>query len=672
MQVVSRVSRVSGGRGRTGDPGRPGVAWRQWGLWIPAGVLLLGLAGCDGCAAKVGPGVGASCTTSGDCMRGLICQDGLCIALPDAGATGPCAGDMDGDGYGDGCARGPDCDDADPTQTGVEVCDGVDNDCDGVADEDVLSACGDCDMSCRADDSGAGTDSPFDTDVDDSEGVAVDDEGALVLDSRSVDTHFIWIANTGQGTVSKVDTRTFVEVGRYVTGPAGVGNDPSRTSVNSIGDVYVGNRGGRTVTKISALGADCLDTNGDGVVTTSTGPDDILAWGMDDCVLWSTSLPDGGVIRAVAAQDVEGPDFTLIPYVWIGGWDGIVWKLDGETGAALLRTPSPSNNYGFALDGSGNLWISGRSTLALGRIDTTRCVDDASCAGAICDDSGDTCVKQRISYPAGVNPYGITVDYRGRVWSANHGSNSVARFDPSAPAGSRWTVQNIGMNCHGIAADGMGYVYAACWDRGIARLLGDDPSMFTFIAGTAGFSCKGMAVDFDGKVWSINRSHNSAIVVEPGPGLMDAVVTTGVADRIVSPYTYSDMTGQQLRLATNPRGYYRRVFEGCTDGTPTTGVVWRELRWDAEMPPGTQLLWRVRTAATRADLETADWVVVAEVPPAVSPADVEAALAGAGITSQAFLEVEVVLMSMRSSTSEIITPRVFSFESTHQCPPTIG
>jgi hypothetical protein len=150
------------------------------------------------------------------------------------------------------------------------------------------------------------------------------------------------------------------------------------------------------------------------------------------------------------------------------------------------------------------------------------------------------------------------------------------------------------------------------------------------------------------------------------------MVTTNVADRIVGPYTYSDMTGQQLRLATNPRGYYRRTFEGCPEGT-SDGTDWAELRWTADVPPGTRLVFRARTAATREGLEAAAWVLVAEVPPAASPADLRAALSGAGVTPERYLEIEVQLHSERPSTpSEIITPRVFSIETTHICPPTIG
>jgi len=657
----------------TSVPLHGGDAGTRWGPSAPLLVAALVLAGCD-CSGSVGSdttGSGTPCSTSAECPVGELCIDGRC-GHPGGGET--CDGDVDGDGYGEGCRLGPDCDEGDPSQTGTEICDGWDNDCDGVADNGVLSECGNCDTTCLADGAGAGSDTPWDPDTDESEGVGVDGDGALILDSRRVDTHFIWIANTSDGTVSKVDTRTYVEVGRYVTGPDGGGNDPSRTSVNSVGDVYVGNRQGRTVTKISALGADCPDANGDGMVTTSTGPTDVLAWGMDDCVLWNTSLPDGGIIRAVAAQDVEGLDFTLSHYVWIGGWDSIVWKLDGDDGSILVRTPSPTHNYGFALDGNGNLWISGRSSDALGRIDTTRCVDDASCAEAICGDdaAGDACVKQAIPIPGG-NPYGITVDFNQRVWTANYGSATVTRYDFANPdRASRWVSTSVGMNCHGIAADGSGWVWAACDSNGVHRLSADDPTgMHMVVTGTAGTYNKGMAVDFDGKIWSINLSEGNATVIVPGAALTDAAVTTGVADTGFSRYTYSDMTGQQLRLATNPRGYYRRVFEGCADSSGTMGTTWGELRWEADAPPGTRVLWRVRTAPTRADLAAAEWVLVAEVPPAASPADIDAALSAAGVAPQRYLEVEVQLHSMRESTTEVITPRVFSVEVTHTCPPTL-
>ncbi|MEZ4461173.1 MAG: hypothetical protein R3E66_15920 [bacterium] len=162
----------------------------------------------------------------------------------------------------------------------------------------AVSACGNCDPTCVKTGSG-GSGDPFiltgdPNDNQTSQGVVLDPQGAVTLDVKRVESQFIWIANTGEGTVSKIDTRTYQEVARYITGPAGAGNDPSRTSVNTFGDVFVGNRAGQSLTKISSLGEDCPDTNGDGTITTSTGAADVKPWGQDDCVLWNTSLPNRG------------------------------------------------------------------------------------------------------------------------------------------------------------------------------------------------------------------------------------------------------------------------------------------------------------------------------------------------------------------------------------------
>jgi len=607
-----------------------------------------------------------ACTTGDMCASG-VCLDGRCAAV-EVGCV-----DMDNDGYGVGCTRGVDCDDTVRTQTGTEICDGNDNDCDGEVDEEVVSACGDCDPSCMSAGIGVGTGTSFmpdGTTGDTAEGVGLDPDGALVLDSRAINTHVIWIANTGEGTVSKVDTDTFVELARYITGPDGGGNDPSRTTVNSLGDVYVANRSGRSVSKISVLGAECVDRNGDGIVNTSTGATDVKAWGTDECLLWNTPLLGADLIRAAAAQDIAGPDGEVIPYVWIGGWNGLLWKLDGTTGAQILETQSPTTNYGFALDGVGNLWVSGlTASQGLGRVDTLRCIDAASCSAAACAGEGpgfDDCVKQVIATPSGT--YGITVDFTQRVWLAGYqGGDLIQRYTPSAAPGARFATASPGFITGGIAADAIGWVWVAGYGNGVVRVNAETLEI-QIVAGTPGPTAKGMAIDQTGKIWAINQGgSDDATVITPGATIGDATIALGISPGGAMRYTYSDMTGQQLRLATNPFGYYRHVFEGCDETMAATQ--WRDLAWVAETPPGTTLRFRVRTAATRAGLEAATWVIAATVPPDMSPADVRAELMAAGIAPLRFLELEVRLESERTSGTAVITPRVSSMDVAHVCIP---
>ena len=103
----------------------------------------------------------------------------------------------------------------------------------------------------------------------------------------------IWIANTPEGTVSKIDTATGTELGRYYTGPTDGDDDPSRTSVNLEGDAAVSNRGGGIV-KFASADARCIDRNANGMIETSTGAGNVLPFGDDECMLWHKPTPVDG------------------------------------------------------------------------------------------------------------------------------------------------------------------------------------------------------------------------------------------------------------------------------------------------------------------------------------------------------------------------------------------
>lgn len=566
--------------------------------------------------------------------------------------------------------------------------------------ETLAAAEEDCGAGCEAEIVGQGG-AAFDPGNADSNGVGLDPKGALVLQGAGgTGSKYIWIANTAEHTISKINVESYAEEGRYLldSGEPGASNgnygmDPSRTSVSLQGDAFVGSRMGSALTRISSLGKDCPDTNGDGIVTTSGGATDILPWGQDDCVLWQTKL--SGMIRGVAAQDIGGdtmieqrpdgpPKITTTASqhsVWVGNTESELWKIDAATGEILIKMTSPTLVYGLALDGSGMLYTTaGGMGADFGWVDTTRCVDAASCGVARCDfvctptscpDTCDGAVLARADLmlqPA--YTYGITVDCKQRVWLGGY-VGLVHRYDPTEAPNARLAAVPESQNVHGIGADRDGWVWGA---RGgeLLRIQGDTLATAKLTVGGA----KGIGIDANGKVWAVGQAQE-AYVVDPGADINSASVVHTVGG-LVNPYTYSDMTGEQLRLGTREPGYYRQRFEGCpaTDQTPTE---WLDLTYDADLPTGTWIVFRARTADSEQELAGASWVDIAAAPGRDSP--IEIAPFFQGMDPGRLVEVEVELLTQASPDpivdrcSEAIaddtTPRVKSFGLSHRCQDTI-
>lgn len=160
---------------------------------------------------------------------------------------------------------------------------------------------------------------------------------------------FIWIPNSGEGTMSKLDVRTGKELGRYRTGPEDLGGklSPSRTTVDREGNAWVANRAfglQGSVVKVGLLEANqCMDRNGNGIIETSKDlngngridPAELLPWppgapiGMDECILLSVNVGRVDDIPRAVAIDKNNN-------VWIGLFNGHRYlKLDNFTGAIL-------------------------------------------------------------------------------------------------------------------------------------------------------------------------------------------------------------------------------------------------------------------------------------------------------------------------------------------------
>ena len=464
-----------------------------------------------------------------------------------------------------------------------------------------------------------------------SSGVQLDMNGDLVLDPAEAAAifSFIWISNSPDGTVSKINTETMIEVARYRTGPGG--DDPSRTTVGIDGDVVVANRGGSSAVRIHSHIRSCPDVNGNGIIETSTGPADVLPWGADECVLWFHAFPGGSLARAAAYDFAIDPDGAITSTVWIGLFNAEkIVRLSAETGDVLAEVDIPGHcPYGIAYDGEDEVFAYDACGGRLLRMNTT------------------TLAWTSQPIPGGC-AYGITVGPDGRVWTS--GGGCVSRFDQAT---NTFQSVSVGSSNRGIAVDGAGSTWVADTNFGVHRL--DAVTMAVLSSTPLGTGDNvGMAVDFHGQIWAVSRGSSIAVRIDPAT-LATVTVATGS-----NPYTYSDMTGYQLQNAAPPLGTFVALVEACGNETH-----WFTLAWEATTNPGTFVRFRARAGNSIDEIEAKPWAFIAQQPDALSPADLMTALeaTGAGNSFGAFLQIEVVL----GSGSADLTPYLHSLVVNGSC-----
>jgi streptogramin lyase len=470
----------------------------------------------------------------------------------------------------------------------VEVCNSKDDDCDGDIDEGVKSTCGNCDLTCNQQTIGGLN--PWNLNSENSTGLGLDPQGNVTLDVSKIalNLKFIWIANSPQNTVSKVDCKTITEVGRY-----NVCVDPSRTSVDLEGNVWVACRGDGQIAKIIADKSKCIDKNGNGIIETSTNSNPI---GNDECIKFIVQ-PNKGTYARGAAVDKDNN-------VWIGFWyTKALVRLNQNSGAIMSDIDLGCEPYGLVIDQKGIIWGQGAGCNSLIMVDPI--------TGIVTKSN----TLPSLSYPAGA--YGLNVDKYGRIWVAS--GNSASVYDPKT---LQWKVVNMQWGGgRGVASSNDGYVYVAVdGSGGAVKINGnmEPPQVEGFISSSG--NPVGVALDYDGFVWVVNQGGSSAAKLDPKTMTKVGLVSVGS-----SPYTYSDMTGYTLNYFTAPKGQYSTVFFGGITSNPVTTnqpkQVWQSISAEADLPAGTALRFRLRAGNTKVELESAKWSEPIDFPPEVFPYD---------------------------------------------------
>ena len=399
----------------------------------------------------------------------------------------------------------------------------------------------------------------------------------LQLSEEHVVLPFIWVANSGESTVSKIDTDTGNELGRYRTGPlTGFGENPSRTTVDTNGDLWVGNRDSDTAVKIALHPT---DRNGDGIISTSVDsngngiidPGEVLSWGDDEAVLLRIDPVDTGP-RALAVDAYNN--------VWIGGYGSNMGYYNGQTGVLLKTIFTGLYNYGALVDGNGTLWISARAD-GLIRIDNPN-------AGTSVNPTGTHTITV---IPTGDGwVYGISIDSAGYIYTSGWSYNRLRKCDPST---SSW-VYSVGITGgnlgRGVTVGLDGDIWMAhSGSNAVTRH--DDSNGDLKATVSVGVTPTGVATDTAGKIWVTNYGSNDVMRIDPATNTVDFTQSNHP-----NPYNYSDMTGIISQNITTKTGIWTVDFDSETSGTP-----WGAISWSSSEPTGTSVTVRARSSANKVD-----------------------------------------------------------------------
>jgi len=404
---------------------------------------------------------------------------------------------------------------------------------------------------------------------------AVSDQ--LQLRDEAAPGNFIWVAVSSKGTIVKINTRTGKVEGEYKTAPDGQPRDPSRTTVDLQGAVWVANRAGNSIVQIGSVESGLwIDKNGNGQPDTSIGLGDIRGWSNV-----SGSDTDGGILTAedeciiryvrVSASGTRHLSVDPRNNIWVSGVSGAAARtfdlVDGRTGLILRREgPVGYGAYGGLIDRSDVLWSATAGSLL--RWETRLPLSGPN------GESWSTLAGSG-------NLYGLALGPDGYVWCSTAGAGLVHKYAPSGVL-----VASYGQGhsqAQGLVVDHRGHVWIA---HGLsASTVGHLRSDGTFLGNvTVGSGPTGVAVDADGKIWATNHNAGTVSRIDPdsGPVGSDGVTPIGTVDYTTAylggtVYNYSDMTGNNLS-APPLAGVWTVIYDSEKPATH-----WGSINWHAQI-----------------------------------------------------------------------------------------
>jgi hypothetical protein len=428
------------------------------------------------------------------------------------------------------------------------------------------------------------------------------DQLQITVDGISAPKPYMFVAQTNEGWVLKIDTETGKQLARYeslrlVDCPTCELNRqtwyPSRIVVDFEGDMYIANRAfgfQGSISKIAGAESGCVDRNNNGAIETSSdvNKDGIVDVnnaaefkGQDDeCLLYSLAVGVTDTYPRALTLDGQGS-------AYVGTYqDKKAYKYDiTQTPPKLLKTfDLPSTPYGFVVRGD-YLYSSALGEPVM-RLDLT-----------------DSSVKT-MDAPGN---YGITVDQNGIAFFGGDGLQRCD-FEVGGLCESKG-----GDYMSGVAIDAEGQVWGA---TGTAIAKFDNAG--NLLGTTPADGAYGVAIGHDGdpRVIGYTTAYRVAAGPKGGPpGAVTPYYTGLLNNQLVDNYTYTDFTGFGALNVTVKKGEWTVVHDGGADDI-TWSEVLSNLEPQGKIPAGTSLTFQLRAANLQADLEATPWVAIEGTTPA--------------------------------------------------------
>ncbi|QQR90066.1 MAG: hypothetical protein IPJ88_18290 [Myxococcales bacterium] len=476
----------------------------------------------------------------------------------------------------------------------VEVCNDIDDDCDGLVDENVISPCGGCNSSCTGAVWG-GVGMEFEA----NDTLQLTSEGWLTLKQEILESDALWIGNTNENTVSHIDLISNTETARYPS----AGNEPTRIAVDYVGDAWVANRamqGQSTLTKYAGVIDRCIDKSNDGL-QSSSGPNNVLAEAAEDCLLFSVPIGTAETPAVARAMAIDGSYGNMgqkhgDPWIGLHALEQVEQR-DGETGALLQSLSIPGfAPYAAQFDRWGYLWLISQDGL-LARVNRRLTPPEVT--------------VYEVPFACYLL-YGLGIDKNDHIVVSGFHCNTVMRFDPES---ENWELSSSPTVTRGLAATDSRLWVAHTDGRVSTYLLSDlshEQTIDLWTAGHEPYESIGLASDpLRDTIWVISSSDNFG--------------ETGIATRIdatslqvlahlpvgLGPHNQGDLIGSKRSNVFVPEGQSSAVFEGCQDAQSTE---WLRIHLEADAGSSGQIALSVRHADSVENLSNSTFEPVGSFP----------------------------------------------------------